>query len=55
MSWAQLVAIRREAMAQYELEQATPPVACPTDGEPLRIGPGGVRYCPYDGFRSDSQ
>lgn len=30
------------------------PVACPNDGEPLRLGPPrlpGVRYCPLDGWQ----
>lgn len=30
------------------------PVACPNDGEPLKLGPPntpGVRYCPLDGWQ----
>ncbi len=30
------------------------PMACPNDGEPLRLGPSrspGVWYCPYDGWQ----
>lgn len=30
------------------------PVACPNDGEPLRLGPPnqpGVHYCPLDGWQ----
>jgi hypothetical protein len=30
-----------------------PLVACPNDGEPLRDGPDGSRFCTYDGFRTD--
>ena len=31
-----------------------PPLACPNDGEPLRLGPPnqpGTWYCPYDGWK----
>jgi uncharacterized Zn finger protein (UPF0148 family) len=28
-----------------------PLVACPNDGEPLRTGPDGQLYCPFDGER----
>ena len=34
--------------------KSVPPVACPRDGEPLRLGPPsqpGVLYCPYDGWQ----
>ena len=34
--------------------KSVPPVACPNDGEPLRVGPSahsGVWYCPYDGWQ----
>ena len=24
---------------------------CPNDGEPLRTGPDGALYCPFDGYR----
>lgn len=27
------------------------PVACPNDGEPLRTGPDGILFCPYDGWQ----
>lgn len=41
--------------AQYEdYYRTVPPVACPNDGEPLRLGPPsqpGVWYCKYDGWQ----
>lgn len=41
--------------AEYEdFYRSAPPVACPNDGEPLRIGPpeeSGVLFCPYDGWQ----
>lgn len=49
MAFEQLLDIAREAAA-YARDDATP-VACPHDGEPLKTGPGGVKYCPYDGWR----
>jgi hypothetical protein len=30
-----------------------PETACPNDGEPLRTGPRGVLYCPFDGYRPE--
>ena len=30
-----------------------PLVACPNDGEPLREGPNGVLFCPFDGWQAD--
>lgn len=49
--WYQLLAIGREAAALAEEEINRAPTACPNDGEPLRSGPNGVLYCPYDGWR----
>lgn len=41
--------------AQYvDYYRSQPPVACPNDGEPLRLGPPnrpGVRFCPVDGWQ----
>ena len=50
MSWEQLVNMRREAAAEREAERTARPVACPNDGEPLREGPDGRLYCPFDGW-----
>lgn len=47
-SWQGLLDILREGvqLARDELERD--PIACDC-GEPLRTGPGGVLYCPFDG------
>jgi hypothetical protein len=41
--------------AQYaDYYKTVPPVACPNDGEPLKLGPSqepGVWYCPNDGWQ----
>lgn len=44
MSWEQLIAILGER------EPSAPLSACPNDGEPLRTGPDGGLYCPFDGW-----
>jgi hypothetical protein len=44
-----ILAEMREMRAQ---DATQPEVACPNDGEPLRSGPNGVLYCPFDGYRS---
>ncbi|HEY0638390.1 MAG TPA: hypothetical protein VGD67_12150 [Pseudonocardiaceae bacterium] len=51
MSWEQLRDTLREAAAECEAAATSPPVACPNDGEPLRTGPDGQLYCPFDGWR----
>jgi len=50
MSWETLRDIKRENREAEERASALPPVACPIDGEPLRIR-GNVRDCPYGNFR----
>ncbi|MCI0687229.1 MAG: hypothetical protein L0Y54_08340 [Sporichthyaceae bacterium] len=47
----QLLAILDDARQSWQAERAAPPVACPNDGEPLRTGPDGRLYCPFDGWR----
>lgn len=45
------LALQGEYLQYY---RSVPPVACPNDGEPLRLGPShtpGVWYCPYDGWQ----
>ena len=41
--------------SQYaDYYRTQPPVACPNDGAPLKLGPPnqpGVRYCPFDGWQ----
>jgi hypothetical protein len=51
VSWDQLRSILAEQKAAVQAEQRIGPVACPNDGEPLQTGPGGVRFCPFDGWR----
>lgn len=49
--WHSLLGYVREAKAIAAEGSGRTPTACPNDGEPLRQGPGGVLYCPYDGWR----
>ncbi len=51
MSWEQLVDILAEGRAEAAAEEAEPPQACPNDGEPLKDGPDGELFCPFDGWR----
>jgi hypothetical protein len=51
MSWEQLIAIRQEQVDTVLAELAAPPQACPNDGEPLREGPTGELFCPFDGWQ----
>lgn len=51
MSWEQLVDFAREADDERRAREAQRPEACPRDGEPLEQGPGGVLYCPFDGWQ----
>jgi hypothetical protein len=53
MPWEQLISICKEARADREAEASAPPRACPNDGEPLRAGPDGQLYCPFDGWRPE--
>jgi len=54
MSWYQLDSVLKERAAYVNFYKTRPLVACPNDGEPLRIVPGsepGLLYCPFDGFQ----
>jgi hypothetical protein len=51
VAWEQLLAIQQEAADLAQAELSAPPQACPNDGEPLREGPDGVLFCPYDGYQ----
>lgn len=51
MSWEQLLSIRDAAITEGEGWRASPPPACPNDGEPLRPGPDGVLFCISDGWQ----
>ncbi|MFD8075810.1 LamG-like jellyroll fold domain-containing protein [Streptomyces sp. NPDC059718] len=48
-SWYGLLDILREAEQQHREELQRDPVACGDCGEPLRSGPHGELYCPFDG------
>jgi hypothetical protein len=52
-AWEGWMEIARGAARDAEAEAARGPVACPNDGEPLRRGPSGQLYCPWDGWRPD--
>lgn len=52
-SWQQWVDAIRTGAQEYHLykdREMLHPVECPNDGEPLRNGPDGTLYCPYDGW-----
>lgn len=50
-SWWGLHNIYKQA-AELQTQWRTNPLpACPNDGEPLTLGPDGVRFCRYDGWR----
>lgn len=48
-SWYGLTSIIREAIDLYTEERSRTPEACPDCGEPLRPGPRGELFCPFDG------
>ncbi len=50
MSWEQYLAIVKEGISEAQAELNSPPQACPNDGEPLRSGPNGQLFCPFDGW-----
>lgn len=54
MSWWHLDSILQEQAAYEDYYKSIEPMACPNDGEPLRIGPPqrpGIWYCPFDGWQ----
>lgn len=54
--WNSYLAILKDNEREYLLykeQELYRPVACPNDGEPLRQGPDGRSYCPFDGWRPD--
>lgn len=53
MAWEQLISIGREGADEARAERSRPPEACPNDGTPLKAGPDGVLFCPWDGWRDD--
>lgn len=53
--WGQLLAMQEEARLMQEQDAATPLAFCPEDGQPLLLGPDGVLYCPFDGWRDEGR
>lgn len=47
-SWLQILKQQRE---EARIEASRIPVACPNDGTPLREGPQGQLFCPWDGWQ----
>lgn len=50
-NWESLRGVLAAAAADYAAEVDADPVACPIDGEPLRVSVSGVTFCPFDGWR----
>lgn len=51
-SWWSLLAVMQEAAQYAQQDRTEAPSACPNDGEPLKTGPRGERYCPFCGWRA---
>lgn len=51
MSFEQLRSIIDEDAQRRHLEEVTPPVACPHDGEPLLPAKNGLLYCPFGDYQ----
>jgi hypothetical protein len=49
--WYGLLDIIHTSEIEREYYRNRTPVACPNDGEPLRAGPEGEWFCPYDGWQ----
>jgi hypothetical protein len=50
-NWRDLMAVLADARLMAREDATQSPVACPNDGEPLRSGPRGQLFCPFDGWR----
>ena len=51
-SWWSLKAILDDNRRHIAEDLSRQPVTCPRCSEPLKSGPGGVRWCPFDGWTS---
>lgn len=51
MSWEQLAEAIRAGREDHLDYVSQPPRACPNDGTPLKEGPDGELFCPFDGWR----
>lgn len=47
--WYSLIDILHEGVDRRRAELDRPPLACQDCGEPLKSGPNGENYCPWDG------
>lgn len=50
MSWYQLQGISQERQYWLDYWKSRGPIACPNDGEPLKLDPQGRLHCPFDGY-----
>lgn len=53
--WESLRSIFDAAVTDRETSDASAPLACPNDGEPLKAGPDGELRCPFDGWMWDGR
>lgn len=53
MSWYQLLSIIRLNDDERRAWRNAAPEACPKDGTPLKTGPNGELFCPFDGWTWD--
>jgi uncharacterized Zn finger protein (UPF0148 family) len=53
VGWYELLDIYREARDPTLRGDDIEAQFCPNDGEPLREGPHGELYCPFDGYRPE--
>ena len=49
-SWWGLYDTYQYGIELQEQWRANPLPSCPNDGEPLIIGPDGIRFCRFDGW-----
>lgn len=52
--WYGLLSVLQEASEFRRADVERSRLACPNDGEPLRAGPHGGLFCPFDGWRPTS-
>lgn len=51
MSWEQLAAMVQEAREIDQADRAAEPTSCASCYTPLKPGPDGGLFCPWDGLR----
>lgn len=55
MAWEELLNEFRADQLERQIDDATPPTACPNDGEPLHESANGELRCISDGWVWDGQ